>query len=75
MTADERIVLDAVIEAVINAKAFHARLRNGHRFVAFVRGAPAAPAYGPGDRVRVELSPYDLSKGQVMGRISGENET
>ncbi len=75
MNKDEKIVLDAVIEDVINNKAFHARLRNGHRLVAFMRGAPVTPAWAPGDRVDVELSPFDFSKGLVRGRASKEAET
>jgi len=32
-------------------------------------------AWGPGVRVRVELSPYDLSKGRVLGQAPEEAET
>lgn len=29
----------------------------------------------PGDRVRVEISPYDLTKGRIIHRIDGEKES
>lgn len=63
----ERFVLDAEILAVISNRAFRARLGNGHEIVAFgppeVLGHPAMP----GERVRVEMSPCDMSKGRILG--------
>lgn len=72
---DERIELDAVIEDVINCCAFYARLRNGHRFVAFVRRRSDAAEWRVGDRVRVMFSPFDFSKGEVLDRWPREDQT
>ena len=63
----EIIVLDAKVLDVIGNAAFRAELANGHRLVAFLRGAARAEAarIAPGDTVKVELSPFDMSKGCI----------
>jgi translation initiation factor IF-1 len=67
----ERFVLDAVVRSVINEKAFRAELGNGHEIVAF-RGCAGGPAprRKPGDRVQVEMSPCDMSKGRILEKDS-----
>ena len=56
-----------VREALPNG-TFLAELANGHRLVAFVAGRArlSAARLAPGDRVRLELSPYDLSEGRIV---------
>jgi len=53
---------------VLSARTFRVELANGHRLLGFVPGKVrsdrAAPAVG--DRVRLELSPYDLSEGRIL---------
>lgn len=66
----ERFVLDAVVNDVISNRAFRAVLENGHELVAFVPAAESAGAYAPGSRVRVEMSPCDMSKGAILGPSS-----
>ena len=63
----ERFVLDAVVRDVISNRAFRAVLDNGHELVAFSRGAAPEAPYGPGSRLRVEMSPCDMSKGAIVG--------
>lgn len=73
MNENERILLDAEITSVISERAFRARLRNGHSLVAFVAGPPdQRRTWAPGDRVQVELSPFDMSKGRICGPAAGE---
>ena len=70
--ADAIRVEGAVVE-VLSARAYRVELANGHRLVAFVsrraRMNLAPPA--PGQKVMLEISPYDLSE----GRIVAESET
>ena len=68
MREDELIVLDARLIAVVDRRAFRAQLGNGHGFVAYWRGEiPAGePALQPGDQVRVRMSPFDMSAGQII---------
>lgn len=73
--AEERFVLDAGVESVINHRAFRARLANGHEFVAFEAGRTAEGGQEdlrPGSRIRAEFSPCDLSKARIVGRVESE---
>ena len=67
MDKKETILLDARLVSVIDNNAFGAELRNGHRFIAFFRRddrGGAAPEINA--RIRVEMSPYDMSKGRMV---------
>jgi len=66
MADDEKFVVDAGVVAVISIRAFRACLRNGHELVAF-RGASETAPLGAGDRARVEMSPFAMSKGRIVG--------
>jgi translation initiation factor IF-1 len=58
-----------VTEALPNA-VFRVELENGHRVMAHVSGRMRMHFIRilPGDRVSVELSPYDLTKGRIVYR-------
>ena len=59
-----------VIEPLPNAM-FAIELENGHRVLAHISGKLRMNFIRilPGDRVRVELSPYDLSRGRITYRL------
>ncbi len=59
-----------VVEALPNA-VFKVELANGHRVLAHVSGKMRMNFIRvlPGDRVLVELSPYDLTRGRVTFRF------
>ena len=63
----ETILLDARLLSVLDNNAFDAELRNGHRFVAFF-GRGEQPSVRPeiGSTVKVEMSPFDMSKGRLV---------
>jgi translation initiation factor IF-1 len=67
---EEALRLEAkVVEARPNAM-FLVELENGHRVLAHVSGKMRMNFIRilPGDRVTVEMSPYDLSKGRIVYR-------
>ncbi len=67
MDKKETILLDARLISVIDNNAFGAELRNGHRFVAFLKGVDAGEPVPEIDAlVTVEMSPYDMSKGRLV---------
>ena len=67
MENKETILLDARLKSVIDNYAFDAELRNGHRFVAFLRrGGMGGFIPQVGAQVTVEMSPYDMSKGRLV---------
>jgi len=58
-----------IIEALSNAM-FKVELGNGHQLIAHISGKMRMNYIKilPGDRVKLELSPYDLSKGRIVYR-------
>ncbi|MGB0166349.1 MAG: translation initiation factor IF-1 [Luteibaculum sp.] len=58
-----------IVEALSNAM-FKVELENGHILVAHISGKMRMNYIKilPGDRVKVEMSPYDLSKGRITYR-------
>jgi translation initiation factor IF-1 len=59
-----------VVEPLPNAM-FRVELENGHRVLAHISGKMRMHYIRilPGDRVKVELSPYDLTRGRVVYRF------
>ena len=58
-----------VVEAMRNA-VFHVKLENGHMILAHLSGKLRMNYIQvlPGDKVTVEMSPYDLTKGRIIWR-------
>lgn len=59
-----------VVEALPNAQ-FKVELENGHSIIAHISGKMRKHYIRlvPGDRVEVELTPYDLTKGRISFRL------
>lgn len=70
MSKEDVIGLEGtVLEALPNAM-FQVELANGHKILAHVSGKLRMNYIRivPGDKVTVEMSPYDLSKGRITWR-------
>jgi translation initiation factor IF-1 len=70
MSKDDVIELQGtVLEALPNAM-FQVELENGHRLLAHISGKLRMNFIRilPGDKVTVELSPYDLTRGRITWR-------
>ncbi len=70
MAREDNLRLEAkVIEARPNAM-FVCELENGHRILAHVSGKMRMHWIRilPGDKVTIEMSPYDLTKGRIVYR-------
>ena len=70
MSKEEAIVVEAkVLEALPNAM-FRLESENGHKVLAHVSGKMRMHFIRilPGDKVTVELSPYDLTRGRIVHR-------
>ncbi|HML95800.1 MAG: translation initiation factor IF-1 [Candidatus Dadabacteria bacterium] len=71
MAKEERIEFEGtVIEALPNAM-FRVEIDGGHEILAYVSGKMRTRFIRilPGDKVKLELSPYDLSKGRITYRL------
>lgn len=58
----------AVTEALPN-RMFRVRLDNEHVLIGYLAGRMRRVRVLPGDRVRVELSAYDLDRGRIVLRL------
>ena len=70
MAKQDLIKQDGIVtESLGNAK-FRVRLENGHEITAHISGKMRMHYIKilPGDKVRVEMSPYDLTKGRISFR-------
>jgi len=56
-----------VVEALPNAM-FKVELPNGHIVTAVISGKMRIIRIYPGDKVKIELSPYDLNRGRITWR-------
>jgi translation initiation factor IF-1 len=58
-----------IVEALSNAM-FRVELENGHEIIAHISGKMRMHYIRivTGDKIRVEMSPYDLSKGRIVFR-------
>ncbi len=65
-----------IIEALSNAM-FRVELENGHIVTAHISGKMRMNYIRilPGDRVSLELSPYDLTRGRIVLRYKAERKT
>lgn len=67
MPREEAIHVEGTVAEVLPNHLFRVELGNGHRFIAHLSGKMRMNfvRLGVGDRVTVEMSPYDLSKGCI----------
>jgi translation initiation factor IF-1 len=69
-TRDDVITMDGVVQDALPNALFNIELENGHSVLGHISGKMRTNYIRivPGDRVMVELSPYDLSKGRITFR-------
>ena len=70
MAKEEPIRVEAVVKEALPNATFRVELENGHIVLAHVSGKMRMNFIRilPGDKVVVELSPYDLSRGRIIYR-------
>ena len=70
MTKKDTIKLQATVTEALPNAMFRVELENGHKILAHVSGKMRMHFIRilPGDKVTVELSPYDLNRGRIILR-------
>ncbi len=70
MAKQSAIEQDVVRVEALSKAMFRVELENGHEITAHISGKMRMHYIKilPGDKVRVEMSPYDLSKGRIVFR-------
>lgn len=73
MSKEDAIEVEAVVKEPLPNAMFKVELENGHEVLAHVSGKMCKHFIRilPGDRVRIELSPYDLDRGRITYRLRG----
>jgi translation initiation factor IF-1 len=72
MSQDKELVkVEGVVEETLPSTTFKVKLDNGHSVLAHISGRMRVNYIRllPGDRVLIEMSPYDLSKGRIVQRL------
>ena len=71
MPKKEAIEVEGTVQEALPNASFRVKLANGHEVLAHISGKMRVHYIRilPGDRVLVELSPYDLSRGRVTYRF------
>ena len=70
MSKEEAIAVEGVVTEVLPNSFFRVELDNGHKVLAYPRGKMRKHFIRiiAGDRVNIELSPYDLTRGRITYR-------
>ena len=70
MAKQASIEQDGTIKEALSYAMFRVELENGHEIIAHISGKMRMHYIKilPGDRVKLEMSPYDLSKGRITYR-------
>ena len=70
MGKQDVIEIDGIVEDTLPDAKFKVKLENGHVILAHVAGKICMNYIRilPGDRVTVEISPYDLTRGRITYR-------
>ncbi len=71
MATQERAYNEGVVQEALPSTLFRVRLDDGREVLAHLAGRMRLHYIRvlPGDRVRIELSPYDQTKGRIVQRL------
>ncbi len=70
MSKNDVIEVEGVVLEKLPNAMFQVQLENGHKILAHISGKLRMNFIRiiPGDKVRIEMSPYDLTKGRIIWR-------
>ena len=73
MLKEDMIELEGTVMEALPKAMFRVNLPNGHTVLAHLAGKMRKHFIKvlPGDKVKVELSPYDLTRGRITFRLRG----
>jgi len=76
MAKKDAIEVDGKVVELLPNTMFRIELANGHRILAHISGKMRLHFIRilPGDKVMVEMSPYDLTKGRITYRHKNEHQ-
>ena len=70
MSKEDMLVVDGLVDEILPDGRFRVLLDNSHRIIAYTAGRMRRNRIRSvvGDRVQVEMTPYDLDKGRIIFR-------
>lgn len=70
MPKEDSIEVEGTVTQALPNASFRVRLENGHEVLAHISGKMRVNfiTIKPGDKVKLELSPYDLTRGRITYR-------
>lgn len=73
MSKEDVIETDGIVDEALPNAQFYVKLENGCRILSHLSGKLRMNYIRilPGDSVKIELSPYDLTKGRIVWRSKG----
>jgi len=68
MAGTDAFKVEGEVVEIVSERLFRVRLSNGHRLLGFIPGKnrKLVPRFVVGDKVNLQLSPYDLSQGRII---------
>ena len=68
MAGESAFKVEGVIIETLSDRTFRVELSNGHKVLAFIAGRTKQKFAGlrPGEKVKLQMSPYDLSEGRIL---------
>lgn len=77
MSKQNNIEVEGVITEALGNSIFRAQLNSGHLVTAHLSGKIRMNSIQilPGDKILLEMSPYDLTKGRITRRLGGKPKT
>jgi translation initiation factor IF-1 len=67
MAGERAFTVEGVVVETLPKRMFRVELPNGHKVLAYATGrAKETFAAKAGDRVKLQMSPYDLSEGRIV---------
>jgi len=71
MPKEEPIRVEGIVKEILPNSTYRVELKNGHKILAYSSGKMRLHYIKilVGDKVTVEISPYDLTKGRIVYRL------
>ncbi|CAM2057933.1 translation initiation factor IF-1 [Desulfovibrionales bacterium] len=71
MSKEDAIEVDGTVQEALPNAMFKVELENNHKILAHISGKMRKYYIRilPGDKVKIELSPYDLTRGRIIYRM------